>query len=336
MLSASVRARLDALAKPPGSLGLLERLAERLAVTQGTLEPQTRPRQLLIFASDHGVVAEGVGVWPSTVTTAMIDLVANKRAASSALARTSNTDLTLIDVGSFALSSVYRNVVQDRRVSRGSANLAVKPALTIAEFEHAFQVGKEEGERAIGAGYRMLALGELGIGNTTPATCLVSLLTGIAPSGLVGPGAGATDATLAKKRKVVAAAVERAGSYFSANPVKAMAEVGGLEIVAIAGAITAAAQAGVTVVLDGLVTAAAALVARQLDPHALDTAIAAHTGAEPAHAVALKALGLQGYLDWHLRLGEGTGALLLMPMLDAAAALLTDVATLAEVTDGQP
>jgi nicotinate-nucleotide--dimethylbenzimidazole phosphoribosyltransferase len=312
---------------------MLERLAERLAVTQGTLKPRTRPRRLLIFAGDHGVVAEGVGIWPSAVTAAMIGLVAEGRAASSALARACGTDLVLVDVGSLAPRDAGP-VVLDRHVARGSANLAMEPALTAAQFEAAFQVGAEEARRAAADGCRIIAVGELGIGNTTPASCLISLLTGRDPDALVGPGAGATEATLARKRRVVAAAVARVRPRLALDPLAAMAEVGGYEIAALAGAITAAARAGVTVVLDGMVTLAAALIARQLDPGALNTAIAAHAGAEPAHGVALESLGLQGFIDWQLRLGEGTGALLLMPMLDAAAALLTDVAMLSEVENG--
>jgi nicotinate-nucleotide--dimethylbenzimidazole phosphoribosyltransferase len=331
---AVVRARLDALAKPQGSLGSLERLAERLAVTQGTLSPQSRPRRLVIFAGDHGVVAEGVGIWPSAVTTAMIDLIGQGRAASSALASASGTELRLIDVGSCVPGSTGGTVVNDRRVAAGSANLAKGPALTAAEFEQAFSIGTEAAAQAAADGCRVMAVGELGIGNTTPATCLIALLTGADSQRLTGPGAGATDLTLATKRRVVAAAVERAQPLLAKDPRAAIAAVCGFEIAAMAGAIVGAEKHGLTVVLDGVVTAAAALIARTLQPTALDTAIVAHVGAEPAHRVALDALGLEGFLDWGLRLGEGTGALLVMPMLDAAAALLTDVATLAEVTGG--
>ena len=326
----SARAHLDALAKPPGSLGALERLAERLVSTQGTLTPQTRPRRLLIFAGDHGVVAEGVGIWPSAVTTSMIALIANGQAVSSALARATGTDLQLIDVGSYAPPHSSNPIIIDQRVARGSANLAYGPAMPIADFKRSFEIGVESVQRAVREGYRVIAVGELGIGNTTPATCLIALLTETPASDLVGPGAGATNATLAIKRRVAASAVERARPLLS-NPPSAVAEIGGYEIAAIAGAITAAARCGVTVVLDGVVTSASALVARKLDPRALETAIAAHVGAEPAHRVALNSLGLEPFLDWQLRLGEGTGALLLMPMLDAAAALMTDVATLSEV-----
>jgi nicotinate-nucleotide--dimethylbenzimidazole phosphoribosyltransferase len=329
-----VRARLDALAKPQGSLGALERLAERLAVTQSTLTPQTRPRRLVIFAGDHGVVAEGVGIWPSAVTTAMIDLIGQGRAASSALAAASGTELRLIDVGSNVPGAKGSAIVTEQRLAAGSANLAKGPALTVAEFAQAFGIGRETAAQAAADGCRVVAIGELGIGNTTPATCLIALLTGADSERLTGPGAGATDTTLATKRRVVAAAVERARSLLANDPRAAIAAVCGFEIAAMAGAIVGAQQRGMTVVLDGMVTAAAALIARELEPRALDTAIAAHVGAEPAHRVALDALGLEGYLDWGLRLGEGTGALLLVPLLDAAAALLTDVATLAEVTGG--
>lgn len=332
MLEQSIHARLDALAKPQGSLGQLERLAARLAFTQQTLAPRTTPRRLLVFSGDHGVVAEGVGIWPSEVTTAMIDLVASGRAACSALARSTGTELTLIDVGSLAPERRSHGSITERRITRGSGNLARGPALTIAQFEHALAVGKDAVRAAAGDGCRVVAVGELGIGNTTPATCLIAALTGAEPDPLVGPGAGATEATLIKKREVVIHAAERARSTLPTDPVATMAAIAGHEIVALAGAITGAAELGVTVVLDGVVTAAAALIAQRLAPSALDSAIAAHVGAEPAHRVALQHLGLEPMLDWRLRLGEGTGALLLLPLLDAAAALLTDVATLAEVT----
>jgi nicotinate-nucleotide--dimethylbenzimidazole phosphoribosyltransferase len=336
MRHSAARARLDALAKPPGSLGELERLAEQLAATQQTLRPRTRPRRLLIFAGDHGVVAEGVGIWPAAVTTAMIGLVADGRAASSALARATETSLEVVDVGSCAPTHAGNPAVIDQRVARGTANLAQVPAMSVADFERAVHVGHDAVGRAVRDGVQVVGVGELGIGNTTPAACLIALLTGADAVPLVGPGAGATETTLATKRRVVGSAVERARMKLSAEPVAAIAEVAGFEICAMAGAITAAAKAGVTVVLDGVVTVAAALIARALDTRALDTAIASHVGAEPAHRAALHALGLNAFFDWQLRLGEGTGALMLMPMLDAAAALLTEVATLEEVIGGPP
>lgn len=329
-----VAARLDSLAKPAGSLGRLERLARRLAVTQGTLAPETRPRQLMLFAADHGVVNAGVGIWPSEVTAAMIALIASGRAASTALARTSGTGVTLVDVGSIGGQPVAAGDVRyrDERVGRGTRDLSQAPAMSVDDFRRAWDVGARAAGRAADEGCRVLGLGEMGIGNTTSAACLTALLAGCSPEAATGRGAGATPETLARKQAVVAAAVDRARTLIVADPVAAIASVAGFEIAALAGAIAGGRARGLTVVLDGFVTGAAALIAHRRDPGALDTAIAAHLSAEPGHALALAHLGLEPYLEWEMRLGEGTGAALLMPLLDAAAALLRDVATLAEVT----
>ncbi len=327
-----VARHLDALAKPQGSLGKLERLAARLCVTQRTLKPATRPRKLLLFAGDHGVVAEGVGIWPSAVTAAMIDVIDQGRACCSALAAANGCDVALIDVGSAAPVRDGRKIYQDRRVRHGSSNLAQEPALTPAEFWSAWQVGDAAVAGAAKDGIKVIAVGELGIGNTTPAAALIALLTNQTGEALVGAGAGATTESLAKKTTVVRNAVARARQAMTTDTIEAIASIAGFEIVAMAGAIAAASQAGITVVLDGVVTSAAGLIARMVDPSALDTAIAAHNGAEPAHKVALDHLALEPFLDWQLRLGEGTGALLLLPLLDAAAALVKDVALLSDVT----
>ena len=332
----TVAAHLDSLAKPAGSLGKLERLAHRLATAAGTLAPQTRPRRLLVFAGDHGVVAEGVGIWPSEVTLAMIGLIAAGRASCSALAQVSATEIVLVDAGSRIEVPPASPIYTDRRIGRGTANLAHGPALSADAFHAAWTVGEDEVARAVEDGVRVLSLGEIGIGNTTAAACLVALLTGSGTDALVGPGAGATAESLARKRAVVAMAVARAREIAVRDPVAAMASVAGFEIGAMAGAIAAAAHHNVPIVLDGVVSGAAALVARAIDPAALNTAIASHNGAEPAHGIALTFLGLEPFLEWGLRLGEGTGALLLMPMLDAAAALLTNGARLSEVTGPVP
>ena len=327
----TIAAHLDSLAKPAGSLGKLERLAARLAITQNTLAPKSKPRKLLVFAGDHGVVEEGVGIWPSAVTSAMIGVIATGRASCSALAASSATPVTLIDVGSQLEKPPGGAIYKDARVARGAANLAHGPALTPDQFWAAWTVGENALNAAAKDGCKVVALGEVGIGNTTAAACLIALIAQADPKTVVGPGAGATEISLAKKHAVVADAVERAIEFVDTDPVTAMASVAGFEIVAMAGAIAAAAHAEVTVVLDGVVSGAAALVAASVDPAALETAIASHVGSEPAHAIALEKLGLEPFLDWQLRLGEGTGALLLMPMLDAAANLMTGVATLKEV-----
>lgn len=331
---AAIVARLDSLAKPKGSLGRLEKLAARLAATQGTLRPVSHPRHLLLFAGDHGVVEAGVGIWPSEVTTAMMGLISAGRATSSALAQVTETPLTLIDVGSRRpdsdepLPGLYR----DERVGRGTANLAAGPAMSPSEFRAALEVGAAAARRAVAAGARVLGLGEMGIGNTTAAACLTALITGCTATDATGPGAGCTPQTHARKLDVVEDAVRRARELLQSDRQAAISGICGFEIAAMAGAIAAARTSGTTVVLDGFVTGAAALIAHDLDPSNVATCIAAHRSAEPGHALALAHLGLEPFLDWELRLGEGTGALLLMPMLDAASALLRDVATLAEVT----
>jgi nicotinate-nucleotide--dimethylbenzimidazole phosphoribosyltransferase len=328
----SIRARLAALAKPDRSLGRLEDLAVRLASCAGSERPLTKPRRLLIFAADHGVVAEGVGIWPAEITQAMLKVIADGRACSSALAAACSAEVRLIDVGSRASDVPRTQIYQDQRVARSTRNLALEPAMTPDEFRQAWHVGQTAVAEAIADGIQLLAVGEIGIGNTTPAACLVALLSGADPSSVIGPGAGATPHTLARKRDVVATAVCAAQEHLAHDPIRAIAHVAGFEIVAIAGAIAASRSAGLPVVLDGVVTGAAAMIARTIDPAAMETAIASHVSAEPAHAVALEWLGLAPFLNWELRLGEGTGALLLVPMLDAAAALLTNVATLDEVT----
>ncbi|TCH98182.1 nicotinate-nucleotide--dimethylbenzimidazole phosphoribosyltransferase [Roseococcus sp. SYP-B2431] len=330
-IAENARARLDSLAKPPGSLGRLERLAIRLAETQGRVAPSAAPRRLVVFAGDHGVVAEGVGLWPDAVTTAMMRLMLEGRAGSAALARGAGAEMVLVDAGSKS-AGLSGAAYRDWRVLRGTANLAHGPAMTLPEFDAALAVGARAAAEAADAGVRVLALGEMGIGNTTSAACLAALLAQAPPERVVGMGAGATSETLARKHAVVAEAVARARAI--ADPRAAIAEVAGFEISAIAGCIAEAARHGITTVLDGFITGAGALIAQALDPGALRSCIAAHRSAEPGHALVLERLGLEPFLEWELRLGEGTGALLLLPMLDAAAALLRDVATLAEVTGG--
>lgn len=323
---------LNALAKPRGSLGRLEAIAARLAVTQQSLSPVTRPRCITLFAADHGVVESGVSAWPSSVTTAMMATIACGRASSNALASAANCDLQLIDVGSITpLTSPLPPFVSDQRIAGGTANLDSSPGMNVVQFDAAWNVGANAAQAAIAKGYRLLLAGEMGIGNTTSAACLTMLLTSIDASTATGKGAGADDAMRAHKLTIVAGAVARASPLLATNPKAAIAALCGFEIAAMAGYYTAAAQGGVTILLDGYVTTAGALIAENLAPGTAEQIIAAHLSAEPGHRAALAALGLEPMLEWDMRLGEGTGALIALPLLDSAAALLTDVATLAEI-----
>lgn len=329
----AIRAHLDNLTKPPGSLGRLEDLAARLALIQQTLSPVTEPRSIVLFAADHGVVAEGVTAWPSSVTTLMVANMLAGGAASCVLARQTRTAMTIVDVGTAGEPESPRPGYVVAKVGRGTQNLYREAAMTVAEFEQAVAIG-----RAQAAGdFAVVAAGEMGIGNTTAAACLTALLTGTDPDDCVGRGAGADDAILQRKRHVVRVATERARGVSKGSPVAGIAEVCGYEIAAMAGFYMQAAEDGRTIVLDGSIAAAAAMVAQYLRPGTVEAMVAAHRSAEPGHTVALDALGLTPVLDgWEMRLGEGTGALLLMPLLDAAAAILTQMATFQNAGIGGP
>lgn len=327
-----VWAHLDALAKPRSSLGRLEALAVRLAVIQQRHDPVTQPRRIVLFAGDHGVVADGVSAWPSEVTGLMVGTILSGRATSSAFAAVHRCDLRLIDVGGLAPPPEHTpDYFRHARIAPGTSSLAHGPAMTVAEFDAAWKVGAEEAESAMADGYRLLIAGEMGIGNTTPAACLTALLTGAAPEGATGPGAGAGADVVAVKARIVAVATARAAALLAGDPRGAIAEVCGHEIAAMAGFFARGAELGATLLLDGYVATAGALIAERLAPGTARSLIAGHRSAEPGHKAALDALGLEPLLDWGMRLGEGTGALVALPLIDTAAALLTGVARLDEL-----
>ncbi|WP_422343103.1 nicotinate-nucleotide--dimethylbenzimidazole phosphoribosyltransferase [Parasphingorhabdus sp.] len=324
---------LNALAKPQGSMGRLEELAIMLAVAQQKLHPRTRPRRITLFAGDHGVVESGVSAWPSAVTTVMMETIIAQRATSTALAAAQSADLQLVDVGSITPPKLDqpRGNFRSARVAAGTADLALGPAMTVEQFQDAWAVGEAEAARAHEEGFVLLLAGEMGIGNTTSAACLTVLLAGADADIATGRGAGADDAILHCKRDIVTQAAQRADLLRDKDPIAAIAAVAGFEIAAIAGYYAQGAKQGSTLLLDGYVTTAAALIAERLAPGTTKRMIAAHLSAEPGHRVALDHLALEPLLDWGMRLGEGTGALTALPMLDSAAALLNDVAKLADI-----
>jgi nicotinate-nucleotide--dimethylbenzimidazole phosphoribosyltransferase len=329
---AAVWAHLDALAKPQRSLGRLEALAVQLAVIQQRLDPETRPRRIVLFAADHGVVAQGVSAWPQAVTGLMVGTIAAGRATSSALAAAQDCPLRLVDVGvAQPPPPPHPGFHRHASVAAGTADLSVRPAMTPTQFDTAWAIGADEARLAHADGCRVLIAGEMGIGNTTPAACLTVLLAGAVPAAAVGRGAGADDAAMATKARIVADAAARAATLSATSPRAAIASVAGFEIAAMAGFFAQAAAQGSTLLLDGFVATSAALVADRLAPGTAKAMIAAHRSAEPGHGAALAALGLDPLLDWQMRLGEGTGALVALPLLDSAAALLRDVARLSDL-----
>lgn len=331
-----VWARLDSLAKPKRSLGRLEELAARVAVIQRSLSPSVRPRRIVLFAADHGVVASGVSAWPSAVTALMVRTIVANRASSTALAAAHHCDLRIVDVGvASALDDLSAPNYLLAYVALGTQDLALGPAMTTDQFETAWQIGVREARSAVEQGCKVLIAGEMGIGNTTPAACLTSLLAHISAEEATGRGAGADDDTLKLKRKVVTEATARARLLLEKDVRTAIASVAGFEIVAMAGFFAEGARHQVVMLLDGYVATAAALIAARLQPGVCDFMIASHLSAEPGHGAALTALGLDPLLDWNMRLGEGTGALVALPLLDSAVSLLHGVASLEELGVGR-
>jgi nicotinate-nucleotide--dimethylbenzimidazole phosphoribosyltransferase len=331
---AAARARQAQLIKPPGSLGRLEELACQLAGITGQPRPRLERAVVLVLAADHGVVSEGVSAYPAAVTAQMARAVLAGQAAISVLARQAGAAVQVIDIGTAgdgvaAPAASPGGALIVRKWRRGTANLAAGPALARAEALAALTAGAAIATAAAAAGGTVVLTGELGIGNTTAAAALTAVMTGQPPAATTGRGAGLDDAGLRRKIAIVerALAVNRPDP---ADPLGVLAAVGGLEIAGLVGVILGAAAGRAPVVLDGYITGAAALVAVALCPAARGYLIAGHCSAEPGHRLALAHLGLAPLLDLDLRLGEGTGAVLALPLVRAAAATLDQMATFAE------
>ena len=328
----AARERLDALAKPPGSLGRLEQIAVQLCGIAGSCPaPLPTPATIGVFAGDHGVHAEGVTAWPQEITAAMVATMLSGRASINALAATVGATVRLIDVG---VATPLPDLPPDsaRRVRSGTRNLATERAMTLAEATRALDVGVLVARESVDAGARCLVTGEMGIANTTPSAALVAALTGRVAADVTGRGAGADDEVLGRKISAIDTALSRHTP--GDDPLEVLASLGGLEIAALVGFIVGGVALRVPVVVDGVIADAALLVAERLVPGTTAGCIAGHRSTEPAATIALDTLGLEPLLDLDLRLGEGTGAALALPLLDAAARLLTDVATIAEITGG--
>ena len=317
------------LAKPPGSLGRLEVLSLQLAAVAGCCPPPvpTRPA-LLLAAADHGVHAEQVSAWPQALSTAVASGCLRGSSVAAVLAERSGVRLVVLDVGLMTPPPTGPGL-RSRRVRAGTRNLLVEDAMTQGEAEQALLAGADAAGELLDDGADLLLLGEVGIANTTAAACLTGHLTGAPAAEVTGPGAGADAAALHRKATVVAAALARVGPQ--PDPLRVLAALGGLEHAALVGAMLRAAAAGVPVLLDGVSTTAAALVAVRLCPALPGYLIASHRSSEPAAGVALAHLELAPLLDLDLRLGEGSGALLALPLVQAAAVVLADTGLISEL-----
>lgn len=320
--------RLDSLTKPPRSLGRLEEIAARVAAVQDTDRPSGAPSAIVLLAGDHGVVAEGVTPWPAEVTRQMMANFVAGGAAINQIAGHVGARLVLGDIGVAGDTSALPGVLQ-LKVRPGTKNLAQGPAMTREEAAQAFLAGADLAAGLVREGVRIIGTGEMGIGNTTPASALTAAYAGASPADVVGIGTGLDPAGVARKIAVVERALV-VNPPDPDDPFGTLAALGGLEIAGMAGVIVGAAAAGVCAVSDGFISGAAALAAVRICPACAGYLFPSHLSAEPGHRIVLGALGLEPVLELDMRLGEGTGAALAIGIMGAACAMMSGMATFAE------
>jgi nicotinate-nucleotide--dimethylbenzimidazole phosphoribosyltransferase len=327
--AAAARTRQDRLTKPPGSLGRLEDLSIWVASCQGTCPPRQfqRPR-VVVFAGDHGVTAAGVSAYPAEVSAQMVANFDAGGAAINVLAETAGATVRVADIAVDA-DEPLSDSIGAHKVRRGSGNIAVEDALTDEEVSAAIEAGRRIADEEVDSGADLLIAGDMGIGNTTPATVLIAAITDSEPIAVIGRGTGIDDAGWARKTAAVRDALYRSRDVW-ADPVALLKVCGGADIAAMAGFCAQAAVRRTPLLLDGVVVTAAALVAEQLAPGARQWWQAGHRSTEPAHAVALQKLELEPIVDMRMRLGEGTGAAVALPIVRAAIATLASMATFDE------
>ena len=329
--SAAVAGAMDGKLKPLRSLGELERIAARIAGIQGTTSPHVQAPVIIICAADHGVATSGVSAYPQEITALMLRSFAAGTAAVGVLAAQAQARILVADLGVTEAIEITpgQHPVLDRRVRPGTANSLNEPAMTRAEAITAIEHGIRLAQQVIDEGADLIALGEMGIGNTTTASALTAALLNRDPARVTGPGTGVSGEALAAKVAAVDAILRR--HQDAEEPLDVLAAMGGLEIAALAGVVLGAAAQRVPVLLDGLITTSAAILAWRLAPASAEAMIAAHLSPEPGHAIQLEALGLDPILRLGMRLGEGSGAALAIPVVRSAVAILDQMGSFADL-----
>ena len=322
----TIQGRLDSLTKPQGSLGHLETIAKQLGGIQRTSSPKILKKAVLLMAGDHGVVEEGVSAFPQEVTPQMAYNIMSGGAAINVLSRQAKADVFLTDVG---IAFPLEGDIIHKRVANGTKNMAKGPAMTRSEALQALLVGAQVAAEKIQEGYNLFATGDLGIGNTTPSSAIVALLTNSSIEDVVGRGTGIDDAGLIRKRSVIEKAIE-VNQPDATDALDVLTKVGGLEIAAIAGSILQAAASHVPFVIDGFISTAGALIAAKLAPKSTAYMIPSHGSVEIGHCKALAGLSLDSILNLNMRLGEGTGAAITFYIVEAALHILEEMATFAD------
>ncbi len=314
------------LIKPRGALGRLEDLACWFAARQQCEIPAALQPGISVFAADHGVARRGVSAYPQSVTAAMLSSLVNGQAAIAVLARELDALYDVVDVG--VAGDTTPNAVHRHRIASGTQDLSISAAMTTAQAIRAMDIGAEQAKRQIQQRANLLIAGDIGIGNTTASACLIAALTGIDAALIVGAGTGLDQQGKQHKLAIVRQALARVGIQH--DPLQLLSELGGFEIGAMAGFYLQAARSGVPILLDGFISTAAALLACKFQPAAREWMLASHQSAELGHALALEHLQLHPLLNLQMRLGEGSGAALAVPLIQSALRLHREMATFAE------
>lgn len=330
-LVAAARDRLTGLATPAGALGRLGELAVWVAATQGAVPPAPIEHvRAVVFAGDHGVADHGVSAYPKAITGAMVRTFLSGRAGVSVLAAQHGVSLRVLDLGVEEDLADVDPAVKAFKVRHGSGAIHLEDALTADELQRALTAGARIAEEEIAAGAQLLIGGDMGIGNTTPAAALIAASLGLPATEVTGRGTGVDDTALVHKIDVVQQALDRAGDRVD-DPVQTLQALGSADLAASAAFLATAARSGVPVLLDGVISVAAALLADRLAPGAAAWFAAGHRSTEPAQSLALDKLGLDPVLDLGMRLGEGSGAVAAVPLVRSAGLLLSDAALLADL-----
>ena len=323
-LAPALQQRIDTKTKPLGALGRLEALALQIGLIQQTLEPELRQPHVMVFAGDHGAARAGVSAYPQDVTWQMVENFLAGGAAINVFARQAGMGLSVVDAG-VAHDFGPRPGLIAAKVAPGTANYLEAPAMDAAQRNAALAHGRELALGLAGTGCNVVGFGEMGIGNTAAASLLTHCLTGADLATVIGRGTGLDDAGLARKRELLAHAVARGGR--PADPLDALAQYGGFEIAMMAGAMLGAAEARMVLLIDGFIVTSALLVAHAIAPEILDYCVFAHLSHEAGHVVQLAHLGAEPLVQLDLRLGEGTGAALVYPLVNAAVNFLNEMAS---------
>lgn len=321
--------RQAALAKPPHSLGVLEEISVRFAGMTGKLYNNAKKRRVLIFAADNGVVAEGVASAPQSVTLAQTINFTRGMTGVAVLAKHYNTELRVYDVGINAVFS-YPGVI-DAKLACGTKNIAVEPAMMRDQALQALEIGFEAARHAKREGVEILGVGEMGIGNTTTSSAILSCLTGLTADETVGRGGGVNDAGFRRKKEIIDSAIARFAPD-TGDIVDVLSKIGGFDIAAMCGAFLGAAASRLPVVIDGYISAVAALCAHRINPACADYFFASHESYEKGYMIAIREMGLKPMLKLEMRLGEGSGCPIAFEVIDAALTVLKDMATFEEAS----